>query len=99
MRHNRPGGHVAIVLDASGGRFTLTVLDDGPGVPDADLVHLGEPGWRSDDARTRAPEGRGLGLAIVGRIARAHGLELTFAAGPDGGLVASLTGLTAPGRG
>jgi signal transduction histidine kinase len=49
VRHNRPGGHVAIVLDARHGGFSLTVTDDGPGVAEADLARLTE---RGHDGRT-----------------------------------------------
>ncbi|MEZ5320475.1 MAG: HAMP domain-containing sensor histidine kinase, partial [Vicinamibacterales bacterium] len=72
IRYNRRGGHVAVLLDATGaadGRFAVSVTDDGPGVSDASLAHLGERHFRADEARSRRPEGQGIGLAIAREVA------------------------------
>jgi signal transduction histidine kinase len=61
------------------GRALLTVRDHGPGVADEALVHLAEPFYRTDAARTRASGGVGLGLALCRLVAQAHGGELLFA--------------------
>lgn len=96
IRHNRPGGHVAIVLEAEAAAgqlgFTLAVIDDGPGVSEEELPHLAERGFRGNAARSRAPEGRGLGLDIVRRVAELHGLALGFQRSEEGGLRAELRG-------
>jgi signal transduction histidine kinase len=93
VRHNRTGGHVAVVLEViSGTRFSLRVVDDGPGVPAGELARLVERGFRSNAARTRAPDGLGLGLDIALRVARLHHLELRFAASEYGGLRVDLEG-------
>lgn len=86
VRYNREGGHVAVVLATRGPRFRLEVLDDGPGVaPDA-RARLGERGFRTNDARTRRPEGMGLGLHIVREVAAAHGFALEFEANEPSGM-------------
>jgi two-component system, OmpR family, sensor histidine kinase BaeS len=73
IRHNPTGGHVAVTLESiSDERFRIRVLDDGPGIPATELARLLERGQRGDDARTRAPEGRGLGLDIVQRDLRSR---------------------------
>jgi signal transduction histidine kinase len=93
VRHNREGGHVAVVLEQDGpDRFRLSVEDDGPGVPADALAHLGERRFRTDEARQRHPEGRGLGLAIARDVAERHGFALSFAPGEQGGLRAELRG-------
>ena len=54
----------------------LTVTDDGPGIPDADLERAFDRFARLDDARSREGEeggGAGLGLAIVRATAQAYG--------------------------
>lgn len=43
----------------------LSISDDGPGVPAAEISHLFEPFYRPDIARTREAGGAGLGLTIV----------------------------------
>jgi signal transduction histidine kinase len=92
VRYNHVGGNVALVLDETEGGFLLRVIDDGPGVPDALLSRLSERGFRADEARSRAPEGQGLGLAIVRRVADLHGFQLEFLRSEHGGLEARLTG-------
>lgn len=43
----------------------IVIADEGPGVPEEALKHLGEPFFRPDAARSRSQGGAGLGLAIV----------------------------------
>ena len=92
VAHGEPGGHVAVLLTSGGGRFSLSVVDDGPGVPPADLPRLGERTFRSDEARRRDPKGSGLGLAICGEVCERAGWALTLAAEPPRGLRATITG-------
>jgi signal transduction histidine kinase len=97
IRYNRPGGHVAVILERDGGAFRLSVTDDGPGIPAADLSRIAGRGYRGDAARTRAPEGQGLGLDIAFRVARLHALTLDLGPSEFGGLRATLRGaLDAP---
>nr|WP_263429993.1 HAMP domain-containing sensor histidine kinase [Nannocystis pusilla] len=94
IRHNRAGGHAAVLLEhVAGDRFRLRVVDDGPGVPPAELARLAERGFRSDAARTRTPDGQGLGLHIAARVAALHGIGLAFATPPGGGLQVDFTGV------
>lgn len=70
--------------------LTVTVDDDGPGIP----LHLREevfkPFLRLDDARNQDEGGTGLGLAIARDIARSHGGDITLADSPMGGLRAAV---------
>ncbi len=87
VRYNRASGHVAIVLDqVAPDGFVLTVTDDGPGVPAEDLSQLTKRWFRGSDARTRRPDGKGLGLAITSEACQRLGLTLTFSGPPEGGL-------------
>jgi signal transduction histidine kinase len=93
VRHNRGGGHAAVVLDEEGeGGFRLRVSDDGPGVAPEQIGRLGERRFRTDEARGRDPEGLGLGLSIARGVAERHGFALTFTANEPTGLVAEITG-------
>jgi signal transduction histidine kinase len=93
IRHNRPDGHVAAILERTApDRFRLRVVDDGPGIPETELSRLRERGYRGGTARSRHPDGQGLGLHITGRIADLHGLGLGLAPSDYGGLQADITG-------
>jgi signal transduction histidine kinase len=105
IRHHRPdGGHVAVVLEAresrgeGGDRFRLQVLDDGPGVPADELARIAERSVRGEAARTRHPDGKGLGLAIVRRVCELHAMSLTFANADEGGLVVTIEGPAASSK-
>jgi len=87
----RPGGHVRVELRAEGDRAVLSVLDDGPGIPEADLPRLFDRFYRADSARTRSTGGAGLGLAIVRAIVTAHGGRIEAANRPEGGARMTVT--------
>lgn len=93
VAYGRPDGHVAIVLEAhEDATFTLTVVDDGPGVPPTDLPRLGERTFRSDAARRRDPKGSGLGLAITAAVCQQNGWALQFDTEEPQGLRVTITG-------
>jgi signal transduction histidine kinase len=91
IRYNRPGGHVAVLLDHAPGGFVLSVTDDGPGVTDGELAQLTSRWFRGSDARTRRPDGHGLGLAIAAEVCRRLGLSLTFTRPGEAGLRAEIS--------
>lgn len=64
---DRSQGKVVLSLAKEAGRISLTVADDGPGVPPEALDHLFELFYRTDKARSHTGDGSGLGLAIVAR--------------------------------
>jgi two-component system, OmpR family, sensor kinase len=67
----------AITASAVGGRVTIEVSDDGPGVPPDKLPHVFERFYRAGGPPSApnqpAGPGSGLGLAIAAEIAAAHG--------------------------
>lgn len=79
-----------------GERFLLRVLDDGPGIDPSRLADLTARRVRGEDARTRHPDGQGLGLSIATQVATAHGFTLAFERPEEGGLSANLEGPTVP---
>lgn len=73
VRHSPEGGRVDATLKRGEGRAVLSVRDRGSGVaPDA-LERIFDPFFRSDEARSRAAGGIGLGLTIARRAVEAHG--------------------------
>ncbi len=70
------GADMRVCVGREGAEVRLSLRDSGPGVSEAAMPRLTEPFYRADPAR--AGEGNGLGLAIVRRVAEAHGATLTF---------------------
>jgi two-component system OmpR family sensor kinase len=72
------GGRVVVSVAGENGAVALRVTDTGPGVPEDAPNRIFERFFRTDEARSSAPEtkGTGLGLAIVRAIADLHGAEL-----------------------
>jgi two-component system sensor histidine kinase BaeS len=95
VRYNRAGGHVAVLLEATGDAFELAVLDDGPGIPAAELARVTQRAFRGGEARQRQPGGLGLGLHIVRDVAARHGWRLSFEAPEEGGLRVRIAGQVA----
>jgi len=88
LLNNRPGGHVRVELKRyeRGGRFALTVSDDGPGVSDETFAALtANRRFRGDEGRSGRP-GRGLGLAVAREVADRFGLQLELRRPQAGGL-------------
>lgn len=65
------------IAPETSGTMAITVLDHGPGVPEAALAHLFEPFYRVDEARARETGGTGVGLAICHRVVQLHGGTIT----------------------
>jgi two-component system sensor histidine kinase MprB len=87
-----PGGTVHVSLHAG----VLTVDDEGPGIPDADLPHVFDRFYRA--AESRSMPGSGLGLSIVRQVVERHAGTVSAGRSPYGGarLVMRLPGSPAP---
>jgi two-component system osmolarity sensor histidine kinase EnvZ len=70
--------------------LTVTVDDDGQGIPHNMREEVFKPFLRLDDARNQDEGGTGLGLAIARDIARSHGGDITLGDSPMGGLRATV---------
>jgi signal transduction histidine kinase len=62
------GGTIEVGAALAGGRYLLTVADNGPGIPHESLTRVFERFYRVDKSRAR-PGGTGLGLSIVKNLA------------------------------
>jgi two-component system osmolarity sensor histidine kinase EnvZ len=69
-----------------GGWLTVTIDDDGPGIPPEMREDVFKPFVRLDEARNQDEGGTGLGLAIARDIARSHGGDISLGTSPVGGL-------------
>lgn len=79
-----PAGTITVDARANGNCATLTVADDGPGVPPEIKDQIFEP------FVTTKPHGTGLGLAIAHAIVDAHGGRISIESSPEAGTLVSL---------
>lgn len=79
------GGVIQVRLGREGDKAVLSVLDEGPGIPEEDLPHVFDRFYRSQRSRDRHSGGAGLGLAIVRAIVDRHVGEIEAANRPEGG--------------
>ena len=74
LRSTESGGNIAINAVMEGAdALAITIVDDGIGIDAADLPHVFDRFYRTDQSRSRTIEGTGLGLAITRAIVEAHG--------------------------
>jgi signal transduction histidine kinase len=84
------GKRAQVAIATVGKAIEITIDDDGPGIPEAELPRVFQPFYRVEDSRNRDTGGTGLGLAIAQSIVQAHGGELTLANRAGGGLRACI---------
>ncbi|PKO27205.1 MAG: two-component sensor histidine kinase [Betaproteobacteria bacterium HGW-Betaproteobacteria-9] len=73
IRFSPQGGLVRLVLQDDAGRACLDVIDQGPGVAEADRDRVFEPFYRGERQPTDTVRGTGIGLSIVHEYIGAHG--------------------------
>lgn len=85
------GGGAVATLARDGDKGVLTILDEGPGIPDDVIGQVFEPFFRVDPARRKTLPGAGLGLAIAREIVERFGGTLTIANRKPAGLKQEVT--------
>ncbi|MFD7962834.1 ATP-binding protein [Streptomyces zaomyceticus] len=78
-----PGARIDLSLRAEGRTAVLRVTDSGPGVPEEHRELIFAEGWSTKALPSHGK--RGLGLALVRRLAERRGGTARVAGGPDGG--------------
>jgi two-component system, OmpR family, sensor histidine kinase BaeS len=82
LRYTDPGGIVRVSLIRAERESVIEVADSGIGIPTEALDHVFDRFWRAPGARERAPEGSGVGLALVRDLVLAHGGRVSVLSEP-----------------
>jgi two-component system phosphate regulon sensor histidine kinase PhoR len=93
INYSPEGSTIRMRAQRRDGRIVMTVADEGPGIPEADLPRVFERFYRVDKSRTRDgrdPGGTGLGLAIVKHLVELHGGTVTAANKPPHGALLTI---------
>ncbi|MBA4019481.1 MAG: sensor histidine kinase [Pirellula sp.] len=85
VKYGAPDKPVIVALQRLGHDACISVVDQGPGIAEADRAMIFQPFFRSADARRSGAAGTGLGLAVAARIARALGGSLECTSRPGSG--------------
>jgi signal transduction histidine kinase len=73
IKYSPPGSRIRIRLQNSAGEMLLSVQDEGPGIPPAEMDRLFKPFQKTSVKSTGGEKSIGLGLVIVKRIVAGHG--------------------------
>jgi len=86
------GGSAHVTLHQEGNKAIVTIVDGGPGIPEAQLEAVFQPFKRIEGSRSRNSGGTGLGLTIARIIAEKHhgSIKLSNMAMLELGLIAKL---------
>jgi signal transduction histidine kinase len=76
IKHGHAGGRVAVEIARTAAIATISISDDGPGIPPEEHGHVFKRFYRLE--RSRQTPGNGLGLSLVAAVARLHQAELTL---------------------
>jgi len=91
VKYTEPGGTVSVTaVKCAEGTVRLDVMDDGVGIPEADLGRVMHPFEQSRDILTSSNGGTGLGLALVGKLTELHGGRVEIESRQGQGTVVSV---------
>ena len=77
---------ILISLKKSANNITITVDDDGPGIPKNERENVFKPFYKIDKSRGDSKSSVGLGLSIASDIVRSHGGNILLETSPKNGL-------------
>ncbi|THV12222.1 two-component sensor histidine kinase [Nocardioides caeni] len=76
VAYSDPSSRVVVTRKRVGHQVEVSVIDQGIGIPEAEVDRIFERFYRVDPARHRSTGGTGLGLSIVKHVAATHGGEV-----------------------
>lgn len=75
IKYGHAGGHIDCIWQPE--NASLTIKDDGPGIPPQQLPYVFDRFYRADDSRSSTVPGAGLGLSIAKKLADLLSIRLS----------------------
>ncbi len=91
LRYVPENGKVWVEIAPDANEVTVSINDNGPGIPEADLPFIFNRFWRGEKSRARLSGGAGLGLAITKLLVEGQGGRIMARSLPGGGLQVQVT--------
>ena len=85
------GKTTKIILEKKISNISISIEDDGPGIPKSEYKNVIKPFYKIDKSRSEAKSSVGLGLAISSDIIKSHGGDMNFARSNLGGLKVTIS--------
>ena len=86
LRYVPEGGRVWVDISHTEKEVVISISDNGPGIPEADLPFIFNRFWRGEKSRSRVSGGAGLGLAIAKLLVEGQDGRIEAHSLPEGGL-------------
>lgn len=78
IKASPPNSAIKLYEVCEGGVVTITVADEGMGIPKDKLAHVSEAFYMADKARSRKAGGAGIGLALCKTVCEVHNGTMTI---------------------
>jgi len=85
------GKTTKIILEKKISNISISIEDDGPGIPKSEYNNVIKPFYKIDKSRSEAKSSVGLGLAISSDIIKSHGGDMNFTRSNLGGLKVTIS--------
>ena len=90
-RYSTAGGQIEIALQVNDADASLSISDQGIGIPPQELEIIFDRYYRSSNARRSGADGTGLGLPVAKSIVKAHGGQIAAASAENAGTTFTVT--------
>ena len=90
-RYSHPGGHITTALWTDGKLVSISLKDQGIGIPAQDMERIFDRHFRSQNAQLSRDDGTGLGLPMAKSILKAHGGSITVTSAENSGSTFTLS--------
>jgi len=84
------GDKITLTLVDLVSHIQISIEDNGPGIPEKDLLNVFEPYYRLETSRSRHTGGTGLGLPIAKKIIEHHHGKVFLSSPPNKGLIVTI---------